>query len=585
MKKITLFLFIIISIIISSLNLFAQENKDLKLTMSNKIQYDRKKLGFLKTIEDFNDKFVYATFKNKNYENKKKSNTKYSVVVFDKVSMKKVASTQVLDQKINKGREFYQLIAFDDVVYIITKEDIKGNEKFYVASFSSTMSKIGTNKLLSSIKTSQRRGSSLLSSSELVFNKKSGSNIAVVNEKPNVKGSPWGFSYKVFNKSLSEIGSGDILTEYQIKRSFSGSIANYSMENDGNIFARVKIDNYEGMKDYSVLVRANILDKKFRIFPIVAKDKFIDDYTINVIDNKLEIFGLYSLLVEIKNGLFGSVNHIKGSFRTSIDLLNEESTPQTNFNEFDINRLESIFSKNNTVNKSVNKNKETLSGNYEIEKTLNYLDGSSTLICTYINNYSVTRTETSRSSNGGTTTSTRTENYCEKNNIFMIHYNKIGSIDWIENIPRKVTYSGTDVKDITAIENKGTILISYGDAVSKRKSYSKNSTIANLQKRKSKESSFIYAIVNKKNGSYTYDKLLITSKKGDRININDPLNFKEIDNKIVFENMQIHNKLGIEIVSCVTLPVIVGCCIYTITTVNGTIHKGFNNIGVLELKD
>ena len=186
--------------------------------------------------------------------------------------------------------------------------------------------------------------------------------------------------------------------------------------------------------------------------PLKYKDKNITEFNYLVTKTAIKMVGFYSDVNIDKSG-----DDIHGVFYANINPITF-FVEKSYFNNFTQRDIDLLFKKRSSAKDDEEQGK--LNKNYVVEKVFLSPDDGVVLFSSIMNNYS----KTSTTKSGGVTTTTTTL-YCNKVNLTCIKLDSEGSLKWLSNIPRSITYvGGWNTYDIKAIYKDGSFYSLYGSA-------------------------------------------------------------------------------------------------------------------------
>lgn len=550
--------------------------QDLKLKWSPKIKYDHKGMGDFEEFVGANDKYVYAKYINDNGRN-----AKTTLVAFDKNTMRKIGSSKILKKsKGRKRRKYERTIVNKNAIYVVYKEDAKGSEKMFVATYSESLRRISPPKMVKKITTSKRRFARFVNNIEAKANYKANDNIYIISEQAAQKGANTKMEFLVLNPKLETVYDGVVEMPVEATRDNASNSGDYYVEEDGKIYATYSIiptREERRNKEYGYAL-LNIIDPArdgaLVSLPIKSEGRHIKGFSFAG-DKKgtLKIFGFYADTDNRKRS-FG----IDGVFNSILNTGTGEIT-NSKFTPISSAQLNEIIDDKKDRKRTTRKKRgdQKLSGDYEIETYKLSDDGSLTMFTTHEYNYWVTTTTSD--ANGNTRTTSRP--FCDQTNVTAIKFKSDGTLDWIENIPRSVTYPGHGIDDIAAIETDDKYVVTYGSYYQDER---KKGLFKNKKKRKDVSDALEYATFSKQNGQKRKETLVVYNKTKNKKEKNSfaAKDIQAFNNKFYMNGSNMRMRPGIVAASCLTAPVCIGCGIFYVTKKNGSLYKGYNQVAIIE---
>ena len=496
--------------------------QDLQLNWSEKMTFKAKKNGFFKDFIGQNSQFVYSINQTPSVRRASKSTPPMKILFFDKNDFKKKGELILsgfgqgyTDWEVEyKGLVYFYSCVFENKVLIFWKKATKGMQTIYVETFDVELKRLEKLKQVFNLEidTDLRRSKIFNRFFLKVLTNDKNPNQVVIGAEVQQKDDIALFKYVELDLNLEEKSKGEIRLPGFLTKKSSGQYGSYDLQADGRLYISTYIltdheeiqaakkERKRLQRSYCVMTIWDFENNDLITLQLKAEDKNIYDFSYIVSDSGLSIYGFFCDLN--KNELGGN---IQGVFYINLPAENFEFDA-LNYSYFTKEQLDELF-KNDLSAKAqdskltVNKEKKTkrkkiadesIPANNKIEWIYKNERDEVILFFSKMYNYSVQ--DCSTSSTGQTTCVTRY--YCRKSDVTTLKISDKGDFIWGSHIDRSITYSGTDVYDISVASTDENYIVFYGSAYNK---------VAGKKQQKAKKKSelrdyFEYALIDKSSG-------------------------------------------------------------------------------------
>ena len=491
-------------------------SQSLDLKWSEQFIYDNKIDGFLDGYIGSNSTSIYAKFSNLALKPKKQNN-KIKLLAFDKTTMKKTGEVELAGykKKIDEDLKYHTTLVLQDVIYVIWTKRKKTAVEIYAQTFDPKLKKVNKLSKIYELYNGKKETDNLI----LSINKKYGNKLLIGKEFAITKDEEdLRIEYKILNPDFTVANSKQVTLPIVITKRrrgmfvnytgmFAGTIAQYNLEEDGNIYIqdmiRLSDDEIKSLRKsesavYSHQIQIKTESGEMNEYRIKFPSKNTFNASTIITSKGIKLYGFFS---DLDKDIKGHDTH--GIFYVSLDP--ETFKPiETKFSYFDKEFLNVLFEadkENQKKGKGLFKSKKakesddnSLDDNYIIEYAV--ADGTDmVLFCSMMRNWQQTVCTTN--SNGGTTCTTYY--YCTKSNVTAFKLNSAGDIVWAKNMDRLITYNRWNVYDLNVIKSGNDYYVTYGSA------FEINAKKKNRRSSKSKSEMrdrFEYAVFSGRNGDY-----------------------------------------------------------------------------------
>ena len=509
--------------------------QELQLDWSEKMTFKAKKDGFFNGFIGQNSQFIYTVNQTPSVRRASKKTPPMKILVFDKNDFSKKGELVISGfgegytdwEDEYKDLVYFSSSIFDNKVLVFWKKTTKSIQSIYVESFDIELKRLDKLKEVFEyeIDADLKRSKIFNSSFLKVLTNDENLNQIVIGAEVQQKDDIALFKYVELDLNLEEKSKGEIrLPGFLTKKSF-GQYGSYDLQADGRLYISTFIQTDEEeiqaakkekkslQTSYCVMTIWDFDNNNLIEFQLKTEDKNIYDFSYIVSESGLSIYGFFSDLN--KNELGGSIH---GVFYAN--LLHENfEFDVLNYSYFTKKQLDELFE--NDLSAKAQASKLTVNHEKKAKRKKNaeesipaynkiewiYKNEMNEVVLFFSKMYNYSVQDCTTSSTGQTTCVTRY--YCRKSDVTTLKISDKGDFIWGSHIDRSITYSGTDVYDISVATTGDKYIVLYGSAYN-------NVTGKKRQKAKKKSELrdyFEYATINKTNGENTVLNFEVNASK------------------------------------------------------------------------
>ncbi len=159
------------------------------------------------------------------------SDKKITLVAFDKNTMRTVGKTVIHTKE--KGvikRDYVRTVVTKNAIYVVYDEDARGQEKMFLATYSSSLKRIASPKMVKQVKTSTKLFARAKDNLQAFSNYKANDYIYIINEQQADKGENIKAEYLVLNSKLEKVNEGVVQLPVEAIRDNGGNLGKYNIE-------------------------------------------------------------------------------------------------------------------------------------------------------------------------------------------------------------------------------------------------------------------------------------------------------------------------------------------------------------------